>query len=126
MDTNLEDHAKTITEKLVELSAAIDQATWAVAERTEKALRELEPWLDEKADRYLAMAVSTLEGRMAPRIPPPHTNDGAKVRFKPSELDEWMRRPYGFNAAVISITFCSVFGEMLHHLSVSAAATNSR
>jgi hypothetical protein len=44
MSKNLEDHAKTITEKLTELSAAIDEATRAVAERTEQALRALEPW----------------------------------------------------------------------------------
>jgi excisionase family DNA binding protein len=93
MSTNLEEHARTIVEKLTALSVAIDEATRAVAERTEVALRELEPWLDKRqAARYLAMAVSTLEGRMASRNPPPHTNDGGKVRFKPSELDQWMRQ----------------------------------
>lgn len=91
MSTNLDDYAMTIVEKLTALS--IDEATRAVAERTELALRNLEPWLDKRqAARYLAMAVSTLEGRMASRNPPPHTNDGGKVRSKPSELDEWMRQ----------------------------------
>ncbi len=89
----LEDHARTINEKLTELSAAIDDAIRAVAERKKQALNELEPWLDKKqAAKYLAMAVSTLEGRMASRNPPPNTNDGGKVRFKPSELDKWMRQ----------------------------------
>lgn len=90
---NLEDHTKTIAEKLIALETAIDDATRAVALRTEQALNGLEPWLDKKqAARYLAMAVSTLEGRMASRNPPPHTNDGGKTRFKPSELDAWMRQ----------------------------------
>ncbi len=90
---NLESHAKSITEKLCELESAITDAIRSVSERRDQALNELEPWLDKKAAaKYLAMAVSTLEGRMASRNPPPHTNDGGKVRFKPTELDEWMRQ----------------------------------
>lgn len=90
---NLEVHAKSIAEKLIALEVAIDEATRTVKRRTERALEDLEPWLDKKqAARYLAMAVSTLEGRMASRNPPPHTNDGGKTRFKPSELDVWMRQ----------------------------------
>jgi len=93
MSTSLEHHALSIAEKLCALDAAIDDALKAVVERKAQALNELEPWLDKKqAARYLAMAVSTLEGRMASRNPPPHTNDGGKVRFKPTELDEWMRQ----------------------------------
>ena len=93
MSTSRDLHALSITGKLCELETAIHNATRAVAERKEQALSELEPWLEKRqAARYLAMAVSTLEGRMASRNPPPHTNDGGKVRFKPSELDEWMRQ----------------------------------
>ena len=93
MSGNLESHAKTIAEKLIALEAAIDDAMRAVEQKKDEALRQLEPWLDKrKAAEYLSMAVSTLEGRMASRNPPPHTNDGGKVRFKPSELDVWMRQ----------------------------------
>lgn len=93
MEPSLEFHATTIVEKLLALERAIEDAQRAVVARKEQALRELEPWLDKRqAAQYLSMAVSTLEGRMASRNPPPHTNDGGKVRFKPSELDEWMRQ----------------------------------
>lgn len=82
-----------ICEKLRALDAAIAAACEAVSRRREEAVNELEPWLDKRgAAKYLAMAVSTLEGRMGSRNPPPHTNDGGKVRFKPSELDAWMRQ----------------------------------
>jgi excisionase family DNA binding protein len=90
---NLESHAMSIAAKLIALEAAIDEAMRAVAEKRDDAMAKLEPWLDKrKAAEYLSMAVSTLEGRMASRNPPPHTNDGGKVRFKPSELDTWMRQ----------------------------------
>lgn len=93
MSTSLDLHALSIAEKLCELESAINDAIRAVSVRKDQALSELEPWLDKRAAaKYLAMAVSTLEGRMASRNPPPHTNDGGKVRFKPSELDEWMRQ----------------------------------
>lgn len=93
MPDSLENHAITITEKLRELSAAIDDAIRAVAERKEQALTELEPWLTKKqAAQHLAMSVSTLEGRLAGRMPPPHTNDGGRLRFKATDLDAWMRQ----------------------------------
>lgn len=93
MIPSLELHALSITERLCELESAITDALQAVAERREQALKDLEPWLDKKAAaHHLSMAVSTLEGRMASRNPPPHTNDGGKVRFKATELDEWMRQ----------------------------------
>lgn len=82
-----------ICEKLRALDATIASACEAVSRRKDEAVELLEPWLDKRgAAKYLAMAVSTLEGRMASRNPPPHTNDGGKVRFKPSELDTWMRQ----------------------------------
>jgi hypothetical protein len=89
----LEEAATLVGTKLRELNAAIDAACEAVSRRREEVVNELEPWLDKRgAAKYLAMAVSTLEGRMGSRNPPPHTNDGGKVRFKPSELDAWMRQ----------------------------------
>lgn len=85
--------AAELSEKLHALDDAINAAYEAVKRRESDVVNELEPWLDKRgAAKYLAMAVSTLEGRMGSRNPPPHTNDGGKVRFKPSELDEWMRQ----------------------------------
>jgi len=93
VSNDLQFHAKTIAEKLASLEGAIDEAIRAVAERKQHAVRQLEPWLSKRdAAQYLAMSVSTLETRLASRNPPPHTHDGGKLRFKPAELDEWLRQ----------------------------------
>jgi len=79
--------------RLRQLDELIDSARSAVQDAQAKAVEQLEPWLNKKdAARYLNMSVSTLETRLASRNPPPHTHDGGRLRFKPSELDEWLRQ----------------------------------
>ena len=91
--TVLEDAATLVGTKLRELNAVIDAACAAVRKREQEATVQLEPWLDKRtAAKFLAMSVSTLESRLSSRNAPPHTNDGGKLRFKPSELDAWMRQ----------------------------------
>ena len=93
MSTTLEAAATAIGEKLRALEEAISAAREVVQRRQTDAVNELEPWLDKRgAAKYLAMSVSTLETRLASRNAPPHTNDGGKLRFKPSELDAWLRQ----------------------------------
>ena len=89
----LEDAAVLVGTKLRELNAVIDAACETVRKRAREATEQLEPWLDKRAAaKFLAMSVSTLEARLASRNPPPHTHDGGKLRFKPSELDAWLRQ----------------------------------
>jgi BMFP domain-containing protein YqiC len=89
----LQSVAADLSEKLRALDDAINAAYEAVKRRESDVVNELEPWLDKRsAARFLAMSISTLETRLASRTPPPHTHDGGKLRFKPSELDTWLRQ----------------------------------
>lgn len=91
--TPLEPVGVQICAKLRSLDETIAAAREAVTRRQTEAVNELEPWLDNRsAAKYLAMSISTLETRLASRTPPPHTHDGGKLRFKPSELDAWLRQ----------------------------------
>lgn len=85
--------AAELSERLLALDEAISAALEAVKRREADVVNELEPWLDKRsAAKFLAMSISTLETRLASRTPPPHTHDGGKLRFKPSELDTWLRQ----------------------------------
>ena len=89
----LETHARSISEKLVGLEVTIVEAIRAVTERKEYAMQQLDPWMSKRdAARHLAMSISTIETRLTSHNPPPHMHNGGKLRFKPSELDEWLRQ----------------------------------
>jgi excisionase family DNA binding protein len=93
MSTVLEAVPAAIADQLRTLEETIENAREAIERQKCDALNQLEPWLDKRgAAKYLAMSISTLEKRLASRNAPPHTHDGGKLRFKPSELDAWLRQ----------------------------------